>query len=57
MTPDKKTLHCVVRKYLFCPHLSKFAVPSVVTNPLWGFGSDFEMRGPLPPRQEKQIST
>src|SRR5215470_14042098 len=45
MAPDKKTLHCVVRKYLFCPHLSKFAVPSVETNPLWGFGSDFEMRG------------
>jgi hypothetical protein len=57
MAADKKTLHCVVRKYLFCPQLSKFAVASIQTGPLSGFGSDWKCAGLLPPRQEKQIAT
>jgi hypothetical protein len=29
MALDNKSLHCGVRKYLFCPQLSKFAVASL----------------------------
>jgi hypothetical protein len=57
MAPDNKTLYCVVRKYLFCPLLSKFAVASVRDQSALGLRQRLEMRwDSLPPRQEKQIN-
>jgi hypothetical protein len=48
---DKKTLHCLVILTALLPEVTQFAVVSDKTDPP-GAGSNFEMRGPLPPCQK-----
>jgi hypothetical protein len=54
MALDNKSLHCGVRKYLFCPQLSKFAVASLRDQSALELRQRDE-RVLLPLRQEKQI--